>query len=186
MTREEFEHVLKAVADIVKDEIVVVGSQSILGQFPDAPDSLLRSHEVDVYPRNAPHRSEEIDGAIGDGSMFHAAYGYYAHGVGPETITAPAGWEERLQKLVLPAIRAKDGTIITWSLEVHDLVLAKLAAGRAHDYEFVDDVLRERLVDLDQLRLGVALMPDSDRELVRDRLEGAISRVDRRTAPPSA
>lgn len=42
MTREEFEHILKAVADIVKDEIVVVGSQSVLGQFPDAPESLPR------------------------------------------------------------------------------------------------------------------------------------------------
>src|SRR5438445_9427959 len=159
MTREEFEHVLRAVADIVKDEIVVVGSQSILGQFPQAPSSLLRSQEVDVYPRNAPDRAEEIDRAIGDGSMFHAEYGYYAHGVGPETITAPVGWEHRLQKLVLLAIRKRDGTITGWSLDVHDLVLAKLAAGRAHDYEFVDNVLEERLVDVAQLRLGVELMP---------------------------
>jgi hypothetical protein len=31
-------------------------------------------------------------GALGDGSPFHAAFGYYAHGVGPETAKAPAGW----------------------------------------------------------------------------------------------
>src|SRR5260370_1173162 len=91
MTREEFEHVVKAAAAIAKDELVVVGSQSVLAQFPDAPPSLLRSHEVDVYPKSNPDQSERIDGAIGDGSMFHSTYGYYAHGVGPETITAPAG-----------------------------------------------------------------------------------------------
>jgi hypothetical protein len=54
MTRGEFEHVVKAAADIVKDEIVIVGSQSVLGQFPDAPSSLLTSHEVDVYPKSNP------------------------------------------------------------------------------------------------------------------------------------
>jgi hypothetical protein len=51
MKSEEFEHVLRAAADIVKDEIVVVGSPAVLGQFADAPDSLLKSLEVDVYPR---------------------------------------------------------------------------------------------------------------------------------------
>jgi hypothetical protein len=85
--------------------------------------------------------------------MFHATYGYYAHGVGPET-------------------RKKDGTVIGWCLEVHDLVLAKLAAGRKHDYEFVDDALRERLVDVEQLRLGLDVMPDAARAYVRERLEG--------------
>jgi hypothetical protein len=182
MTRDEFEHVIKAAADIVKDELVIVGSQSVLGQFPDAPPSLLRSHEVDVYPKNNPEESERIDGAIGDGSMFHSTYGYYAHGVGPETITAPAGWEGRLTKLELPAIRKKDGTVVAWCLDVHDLVLAKLAAGREHDYQFVDDALREGLVALDQLRRGLALMPEDERERVRERLEGAAARV----APASA
>jgi hypothetical protein len=52
VNREAFEHVIKAAADIVNDEIVVVGSQSVLGNFPNAPPSLLRSQEVDLYPRS--------------------------------------------------------------------------------------------------------------------------------------
>lgn len=107
MRRHDFEHVVKAAADIVRDEIVVVGSQAVLGQFPDAPERLLRSNEVDLFPRTDPARSAEIDGAIGDGSQFHATYGYYAHGIGPETVVAPAGWEGRLRELRLPAIRPK-------------------------------------------------------------------------------
>jgi hypothetical protein len=182
MTREEFEHVVKAAADIVKDEIVIVGSQSVLGQFPDAPSSLLTSHEVDVYPKSNPDQSERIEGAIGDGSMFHATYGYYARGVGPETITAPAGWEERLTKLELPAIRKRGGTIVAWCLDVHDLALAKLAAGREHDFQFVDDALREGLIELEQLRRGLELMPGNERERVRKRLEGAAARVARTSA----
>lgn len=146
MRREEFEHVILAAADITDDEIVVLGSQAVLVQYPNAPDSLLTSLEVDVYPRNMPERAVEIDGAIGDGSRFHATFGYYAHGVGPETAIAPAGWQERLVRLELPAIRRKSGTVIAWSLEVHDLVLAKLAAGRADDLEFAEGAVRAGLV----------------------------------------
>ena len=46
MRRREFEHAIQAAADIVKDEIVVVGSQAVLGQFADAPDSFLKSLKV--------------------------------------------------------------------------------------------------------------------------------------------
>ena len=70
MTREEFEHVIRAAAAIVEDEIVVIGSQAVHGQFHSPPETLLVSRELDVYPRSAPQRAEEIDGAIGDGSLF--------------------------------------------------------------------------------------------------------------------
>src|SRR6266511_5445670 len=55
--------------------------------------------------------------------------------------------------------------------KVHDLVLAKLAAGRPHDYEFVEEAIRVKLIDLEQLQLGVDLVPNSHRALVRERLE---------------
>ena len=112
--------------------------------------------------------------------MFHSTYGYYAHGVGPETIKAPAGWEGRLERLDLPAIRKRDGTIVAWCLEVHDLVLAKLAAGREHDLAFAHDAIREGLVDLGRLRRGVELVPRDVQQLVAERLEGAAARVKRR------
>lgn len=181
MKRQEFEHVIRAAADIVKDEIVVVGSQAVLAHHPDAPDELLMSHEVDLFPRNAPERSDQIDGAIGDGSLFHDTYDYYAHGVGPEAVIGPAGWEQRLVRLELVPIQRRDGAVIAWCLEMHDLVLAKLAAGRDHDFEFAETALNHGLVDREQLLLGVDLMPESHREIVGNRLRGMISRLDRRT-----
>ena len=51
MRRDEFEHVIRASAEIVHDELVVVGSQAVLAQFPDAPEALLKSLEADVFPR---------------------------------------------------------------------------------------------------------------------------------------
>lgn len=44
MTREQLEHVIRAAAEITGDaEIVVIGSTSILGQYPSAPLELLGS-----------------------------------------------------------------------------------------------------------------------------------------------
>ena len=178
MKRAEFEHVLRAAAEVVRDELVVIGSQSILAQYPDAPDDLLRSLEVDLFPRSHPERAAEIDAFLGDGSRFHATYDYYAHGVGPETPIAPAGWEERLVRLELPMVRKRE-PVVAWCMEVHDLVLAKLAAGRPHDFEFVNDLFRFGLVDVHQLQLGVGLMPQSHRELTGERLAGAVARAER-------
>jgi hypothetical protein len=85
---------------------------------------------------------------------------------------APAGWQERLVRLELPAILPPHGTVVAWCLEAHDLVLAKLAAGRERDLDFAAEAIRAGLVDLNQLRLGVALMPVSHRKLTGERLEG--------------
>jgi hypothetical protein len=46
---------------------------------------MLQSLEVDIYPLCDPRAADLIDGALGDGSQFHVAFGCYAHGVGPET-----------------------------------------------------------------------------------------------------
>lgn len=95
MTRSQLEHVIRVAGMISDDDdIVVIGSQSILGSFPDAPAELLVSREADVYPRTYPERAELIDGSIGEGSPFEQEFGYYAHGVGPETAVLPEGWKE--------------------------------------------------------------------------------------------
>ena len=53
MRRSELEHIIRASGDVAQDdEIVVIGSQSILGQFPNAPARLIVSMEADVYPHS--------------------------------------------------------------------------------------------------------------------------------------
>src|SRR4051812_32481455 len=97
MTRKQLEHLLRAAADIADDdEIVVIGSQAILGQFPNAPASMLVSDEADVYPPHHPDRADLIEGSIGELSPFHQTFGYYAQGVGEKTARLPQGWKERL------------------------------------------------------------------------------------------
>lgn len=97
MNRDQLEHLIRAAAVIAADsEIVVFGSQAILGQFPDAPESMRVSVEADLFPLHHPERADVIDGSIGELSPFHETFGYYAHGVAEETARLPVAWRERL------------------------------------------------------------------------------------------
>lgn len=183
MRRADLEHVIRAAADAAQDdEIVIIGSQAILAQFPDAPAPLLVSQEADLYPLHHPERAADVDGALGDGSPFHETFGYYAHGVGPETAKAPAGWQRRLVEVRVPTRAGTDAGLVTgWCMEAHDLVLAKCAAGRVRDWEFAEEAIRHRLVEAAELRRRATLLPlpRAHVEHVRALLDAAIERAGR-------
>jgi hypothetical protein len=179
MRRADLEHVIRAAAVVADDDIVVIGSQAILGGLPTAPDELLWSQEADVYPLSHPERAEAIDGALGDGSPFQTAFGYYAHGVGPETAKAPAGWEQRLVPVRVPR-GPRDDTLVTgWCMEPHDVVLAKCAAGRERDWEFAREAIRHGVVDADVLLRRVRDLPLStqQRERIARLLRGIVAEL---------
>ena len=153
MTRSELEHVIRAAGAIADDrEIVVIGSQSVLGQFPHAPAALLASMEANVYPRNRPERADLIDGAIGEGSHFHEHFGYYAQGVGETTATLPRGWRDRLVRVK----NANTGGSTGLCLEVHDLAVSKYAAGREKDLAFTATLARQGMTSRETLRARTA------------------------------
>jgi hypothetical protein len=145
--RVEFEHIIAAAANIVEeDEFVVVGSQAILGSYPKPPEALLQSMEADIYPAHDPEKAIVLDGNLGDGSQFHRTFGYYAHGVGPETAKAPVGWQDRLVRVEIPPRVGSDRKPVALCLEPHDLVLAKCAAGRDRDWDYAQEALRAGIV----------------------------------------
>jgi hypothetical protein len=142
MERPQLEHIIRAAAAITgAAEFVIVGSQAVLGQFPQAPPELLMSIEADVFSLRDPADSDLIDGSIGEGSPFHQTFGYYAHGVGVETAVLPAGWRERLVPVHNPNTGGGTGLCI----EVHDLAVSKLVAGREKDLDFISSLLHHRL-----------------------------------------
>jgi len=170
MTREQLEHLIRAAATIADDDdIVVIGSQAILGAFPDAPRELLVSVEADLYPRNKPERWDLIDGALGEMSTFHETFGYYAQGVDESTATLPIGWHDRMVPVYGPGTRGATG----WCLEVHDLVISKLVAGREKDLSFAEAAARHGLARRATMleRLSATPLDDVLRELVRARVE---------------
>jgi hypothetical protein len=145
MRRDQLEHAIRAACDVAEDtELWIFGSQAILGEFPNAPESLRASIEVDVQPKNRPDRVDDIDGALGELSLFHQTHGFYVHGIPIESAKLPDGWEQRTVSVSDPiSTRGNTG----WCIESHDLAASKLAAYREKDKEFVRLLLIEKMID---------------------------------------
>lgn len=162
MKRVDLEHILRAAASVTNhNDIVVIGSQSILGSYPAAPAALLVSAEADIYVRDAPHLSDLIDGTLGELSPFHETFGYYAQGVEEATAVLPSGWRERLVPVCNPNTRGATG----WCLEPHDLAIAKLIAGRPKDLEYVRIAAEHELLQADTLLKRLAATSVAAQEL---------------------
>lgn len=160
MTREQLEHAIRAACDVAKDtDLIIFGSQAILGEHPEAPAELRASVEVDVQPRNRPEGADAIDASLGELSLFHRTHGFYVHGVSIEAATLPRGWEDRTVPVSHPRFtRGHTGHC----LESHDLAASKLFAFREKDRDFVRVLLVEGLVDPDLLEERIRLLPIDD------------------------
>lgn len=83
------------------------------------PPNAMWSMEIDVLPiEDADEaKADAVDGAIGEGSMFHETHGFYVQGVGRRTATLPSGWEDRL----ISVSNVNTGGRAGLCLERHDL-----------------------------------------------------------------
>jgi hypothetical protein len=171
VTREQLEHVLRAASHIVHDpEVLVIGSQSVLGAIPEdrLPLAATASMEVDIAFFDDPddRKADQVDGAIGELSPFHEMNGYYAQGVSLSTAVLPSGWRDRLVVVETASTAPGRGYL----LEPHDCVVSKLVAGREKDYAFAFALLEAKLISPDVLaeRTETVDVPDALRQRIRD------------------
>jgi hypothetical protein len=149
--RDELAHILRAACDITNDpEILVIGSQAILASFSEdqLPANAVMSIEADIAflddaDDGSTTKADLVDGGIGESSLFHASFGIYGQGVDLSTAHLPEGWRTRLVQFVDP----QAGSSRAVCLEPHDLVVAKLVAGRPKDHDFALALLESDLID---------------------------------------
>lgn len=176
MNRAQLAHVLRAAAEVAGDtHILVIGSQSILATHDaaDLPDGVTLSVEADIafFEDRNESKSDMVDGAIGEDSMFHQTHGYYGQGVSISTATLPLGWEDR----VVGFAPADSEPAQAVCLDPTDLVVAKLVAGREKDLSFAADLLEGGYVEAGELRLRAELLPVVG--AVRRRVRALIDRL---------
>ncbi len=150
----------------------------MLGPVPH-PEELFRvSAEADIYPLNAPHLADRIDGVIGEGSTFHALYGYYAQGVGPETAVLPDGWMNRVHRIQNPNTNGRVG----YCLDVVDLFLSKAVAARDKDRGFCKALLEHGYLEPQNAIALVPRMPldEDERARLRSRIQRWVKAVQSR------
>jgi hypothetical protein len=180
VNREQLAHVLRAAATIAGDgDILVLGSQSILGtaDASDLPEETTLSIEADLafFDDHDEQKSDAVDGAIGEGSQFHAEYGYYAQGVSLETGILPAGWRDRLIRFDREDAEPSEASC----LDPHDLVVAKLVANRDKDREFSIALIHADLIQVRTLldRIELLEQPGAVKDRTRRVVEHCAARA---------
>jgi hypothetical protein len=152
MNRKAFDHAVRAAAAALgENEMLVIGSQAVHGTITgNLPPEAERSIEAGIAAVDDPdeRKADLIDGSIGEASMFHETFGYYAQGVSQSTAVLPEGWRDRLVRYESPATNG----VVAWCLEGHDLWLSKAVAMRQKDIEFCGALVRRRLVEPETLK----------------------------------
>src|SRR5882757_5060242 len=169
MKKREVDHVLRAAGRITGEkQFVIIGSQSLHGKYPDLPDAIILSAEVDLIASRRPEQTELLN-EIGVASPFHQEFGYYADPVDATTATLPRGWKNRLVNLPPGDTDGVKGLC----LEPHDLAIAKYAASREKDLIFTRELAQRGLLSKDRLfsLLDQTPVDDAARERIRGQIE---------------
>jgi hypothetical protein len=170
MKKREVDRVLRAAGRITGEkQFIIIGSQSLHGKYPDLPDSLVKSFEVDLIASKNADRTEWLN-VIGVYSPFHESFGYYADPVDHRTATLPEGWKGRLVNLPVGDTEGVQGLC----LDPHDLAIAKYVARRDKDIVFTRELAKRGIVSRDRL---VALLDQTPiSKEVRDRIHANIAK----------
>jgi len=168
MRRDQVEHAIRAACQIIgRPEVIVVGSQSILGTFREdqLPADATMSVEVDILPiadddAETARLADLIEGVAGEWSPFEELHGFSIDGVDLQTSVLPEGWRDRLVRVQNANTAAVGGEpqFTGWCLDKEDLCVAKLCALREKDRAFVGALLRAGLVDAPIIRARLATL----------------------------
>jgi uncharacterized nucleotidyltransferase DUF6036 len=173
MRRAQLEDLLRELARVLgKREIAMIGSQCVHAATDTPPVEVLMSRECDILMDGGDPARERIDVELGSTSMYQLEHGTFVDTVSPSFPFLPDGWEQRANVLVSGEMRSR-------CLELHDLVLSKLAAGRLKDNELIAALIHKKLVNADIARARIAEVADLHmRAILLARLQIVLENVD--------
>lgn len=170
MRRDQLEHAIRTACQIIQhSEVIVVGSQAILGTYDEGelPAEATMSVEVDILPiadsnQEVARLADLIEGVAGEFSTFEELHGFSIDGVDLDTAVLPDGWRDRLVKVqnANTAAPAGEPRFTGWCLDKEDLCVAKLCAFREKDRNFVAALLTAGLIDGNVIATRLAAVSD--------------------------
>jgi hypothetical protein len=139
------------------NEPVIVGSQSLFALTDQVPPIVARSVEADfLVAQHGIDLRNKVSDELGVTSGFYEAHGYYADPLGLATVVLVPGWQDRLQPL-----KDENETVVAQCLELHDVAVSKLMAGRDKDFVFLDALLDSQLISIITLIERAALIQET-------------------------
>lgn len=168
MNLSHIHHVLTEAKKITSHiDYVIIGSLTALGISVPPPDEMVRSIDVDLYPKDDPARASEIAALIGQGSAFEDEYGYYVDAASPELPTLPDGWEDRF-------VIHDFGDVRALFLELNDAAISKYARGEIRDRIWIKEGLKANLLSMPTIEYRLretAFLDDFEEKAVKQRVQ---------------
>ena len=139
------------------ERVIIVGSQSILLTWPDAPVVMKITPEIDIYPENYRdwearnpgfEASEEISVLFGEMSHFHERFGFYLDGVDENTARMPPDGLDHAETMEID-VYGRIAVIVCPCIE--DVIVSKLHRLVEKDVTFIKACAQAR--PLDRLRI---------------------------------
>jgi hypothetical protein len=130
---------------------VVIGSLSILGtQDEDGlPAEMSMSIDIDSYTQADPQRINDLKAALGEGSDFHRANGYFLDPVSPALPSLPEGWQARMTRIT----KCK---VSLWFLDPDDAAISKYARSQPNDLLWIRAGIVSGHISLPKIRARIA------------------------------
>ena len=139
MEKNDFDETISLIANITKEEsVIVAGSQSLHGSYQNLSSKLKETKDLDVLTKE--HR--EVNFKLGKNSEFAKAKKFHVD-ANSELLfepLLPMGWKERLVDVEIKGIKTR-------CLDPNDLASSKLVAARTKDFEFIKEAIKDNLVD---------------------------------------
>lgn len=174
MKISEAEHLFRAIREVTrKDNILVVGSNAIIGAFLDEKGDFefWQSKEMDIVIKDTePEIADLVQGVFGEGGLFERAFGIMADVVSEKTSVMPEGWQRRLIKRRMP-----NGLLLRF-ISPEDLAFAKYVAWRGKDEEFLEKLWQEGLIDIEKMRRLHPLLPEDLPEEIKEIVQARFER----------
>jgi hypothetical protein len=115
----------------------MIGSQCVHAATSAPPAEVLMSRECDILIEDSDPARERVEAELGEQSHYYDEHGTFIDTVSPTFPFLPDGWEQRANVLAYGDMTAR-------CLELHDLVLSKLVAGRLKDNALIHYKHRRR------------------------------------------
>lgn len=128
---------------VAPDEpLIIAGSQATHAVTEYPPELARKSVECDfLFAVGKAEVREKINKELGVLTDYQDEHGYYADAVGLATIVLPSGWENRVRPLHGP-----NGNVLAKCIDIYDVAVSKLVAGRAKDLEFLESAFISELI----------------------------------------
>ena len=145
MKKQNLFELTSEVRKLIKELPIIVGSQAIFAITDFPPEIVRRSVECDfLLLKKLAESRPNLTEKLGIFSEYQQQTGFYADILGLATVVLPKDWENRLVEL-----KNENSEIIAFCVEIHDVAISKLLAGREKDFEFLQIAFQSEYLEIE-------------------------------------